>query len=321
MVVEARLSFSKKFKPGQSEFVFGRYKLIPIPPSNIDSAEAILSFDDIYQDSKGGSNPVEEIDIVCKLISVFFDVITKRENVRINNVDIPTSNVAEKEHYPNFFGILDLGLKHYELFLSKILSLDEDMARQFIRACNSYSFAIEHIPSDPTFAFFLLVVAIECLSSQDSVIPFIQIDPKDTCDRFCAFIKNFLTDELKGADEHNDVLFTKLLKNIYHSLRSGFVHGGKEVSFASLAADRLGSSYFKHSTEGKEVKTPGIGWFAKVVRGSLMGYVQSLHTLDSSHINEALFSKLAFEKSILRMNLKNGKGKGEIVTAEDIDYR
>ena len=85
-------------------------------------------------------------------------------------------------------------------------------------------------------------------------------------------------------------------------------------------ADKAKSSYFKHATEGKEIRTPGLGWFAKVVRGALLGYLDSLPS-PSLGIDEELLSRLALEKAGLKVKATKDLEKGRIVTLEDIEYR
>ena len=85
-------------------------------------------------------------------------------------------------------------------------------------------------------------------------------------------------------------------------------------------ADKLGSSYFKHATEGNEVKTPGLGWFAKIIRGALIGYLDSLPAT-SLTTDDELLPRLAFEKAGLRVKAKRDLEKGRVVTSKDIEYR
>jgi len=321
MPIAAKLILSKHFPPSTPEFKFGRYQIQPVPLSSTTEVEAIFSFINTYEDPVGGgSHPEEEINIVCRLLSVILDTRIKKNGLRINEIDIPIIENRDSSQYPQFFGILDP--TQVENYLIRVLSLDEDLARQFIRACHTYSFALEFIPSDPTFAFFLLVVTGECMSSQNKVIPFSELEPDaKKCDRFCRFVTSFLSEEYKGDDERDDILFNELLKTVYYSHRSGFVHGGKEVSSAALMADKARSSYFKHATGGKEIKTPGLGWFAKIIRGALLGYLISLPAPLRDHIDEELFSRLAFEKAGLKIKAKRETKKGQAITLKDIEYR
>ncbi len=317
MPIETKLLLSKFFPPGISEIIFSRYRIQAVPSASTASQEVILHFIDSFEGQVGGSNPEEEANIICNLISVLLNTRVRREGLRVNNVNIPVTKEGERVLYPQLFGNLD----HARLneYFRKILSLDIDLARQLVRACRAYSFALGFIPSDPTFAFFLLVVAGECLSSQDKVIPSseLKIDSQK-CDRFCRFIVSFLPEEYKGEDERDEELFDELLRTAYYSHRSGFVHGGKEVSSASLMADKAHSSYFKHATEGKEVKTPGLGWFAKVIRGAILGYLDSLPSHDA---DEELLPRLALEKAMLKIKARKDIQKGQVVTKDDIEYR
>lgn len=314
MLVETKITLSKSFPPGTPEILFGRYKIQPIPTEVSTHGEAVLSF--LNRDSLG-SHPEEEAEMICRLLSLIFDTRIKKTGIRINHIDMPIIEGGERLQYPQFFGSLDPAKGND--YLTRFLSLDVDLARQYMRASRTYSFSLEFIPSDPTFAFFLLVVAGECMSSQDKVIPLADLQPdKNKCERFCRFIISFLLYEFKGNDEQNEELFMELLKTVYYEHRSGFTHGGKEVSMAALKADEARSSYFKHSTDGKEVKTPGLGWFAKIVRGSLLGY---LHSLPATVGNEDLIPRLALEKGCLRLKAKRDLPNGHIVTFNDVEYR
>lgn len=318
MPVEAKLILSKHFPPGTSNVKFGRYQIQPVPLSSETEVEAILSFINTYEDPKDGSHPEEEVNIVCSILSLFLESRIKKVGIRINKVDIPIFKNRERAQYPQFFGVFNN--TKVENYLKRVLSLDEDLARQFIRACRTYSFALEFIPSDHTFAFFLLVVAVECLSSQKRIIPSSKINPNFKFKRFCHFIISFLPEEYKGNVEHDDTLFKELLKMVYNFHRSAFVHGGKEVSPATLMADRAKSSYFKHVIKGKEVKTPGLGWFAKITRGAILGYLISIPTPSDDCIDEELFSRLANEKAGLNVKLKVDIEKGRFVPLNDIEY-
>ena len=314
--VEVRVALSKEFPPGVSEVKFGPYLLCAIPSDIADGGEAILRFNDNYSHSEaGGSHPEEEAMNVCRILSLLLNARYRRVGFRLNHLDIPTQHGL----YPQFLGHLDTSnlaedIKH-------VLSLDENVARQFVRASHTYSFAVDFIPSDITFAFFLLVVSVECLSSQSAIIPYNELKPdRKKAERFVAFINEYLPDDTRGPDERNNDLFNGLLKTIYYSHRSGFVHGGKEVSDASLMADQASSSYFQHIVDGKETKTPAIGWFAGIARGSLIGYLRSQPLTPQSEDPE-LLGKLAYKKAVLHLKAKRAIEKHAVVTLDDVHYR
>jgi hypothetical protein len=316
--VEIRVSLSKKFSPGVSEVKFGTYLLRAIPSEIADGSEAILQFNNNYLHPEGGgSHPEEEAINICRLLSLLLNVRYRKMGFRLNHLDIPTEH--EHKQYLQLLGQLDASNLEHDI--KRVLSLDENLARQFLRASHTYSFALDFIPSDITFAFFLLVVSVECLSSQDAVIPHITLDlDRKKAERFVTFIETYLPNEGRSPDECNEALFKELLKTIYYSHRSGFVHGGKEVSSAAMMADKAGSSYFKHQVDGKETKTPGIGWFNGIVRGALVGYLRSL-ALSPESEDPQLIARLSFEKAGLQLKAKRSIEQHTIVTLDDIEYR
>jgi len=317
MTVETRLVLSKSFPSGTVRVQFGPYEIRPIPSTRVGESEAVLQFQNSYEaPSGGGSHPEEEANIVCNLLAVVLESRVQRNALRISSTEIPVTPAA------NFYSSYRSELETHEVekYLRKTTHLPLDLARQLSRACRAYASALEFIPSDSTFAFFLLVVSVECLSSQAAIISSSEL-PLDSkkCERFCTFVDRFLPDTGRSNDERDKTLFNELLKTVYYSHRSAFVHGGREVSAAALMADRAGSSYFKHATQGKEVKTPGLGWFAHIVRGALLGYLETVS--EQLPNNKQILAELAFEKAVLRLKAARDVGAGQVVTFADIEYR
>jgi hypothetical protein len=157
------------------------------------------------------------------------------------------------------------------------------------------------------------------MSSQAAVISAEEqpIDSKK-CERFCLFIDRYLQPEARSDDERNPELFRELLKEAYYNHRSAFVHGGREVSSASLMADQVGSSYFRHSTSGKDTRTPGLRWFAHIVRHALLGYVRALPEEPG---DPQLFAKLAMEKALIKIQAAKDIPAGHMAVFDDINYR
>lgn len=318
--VEARLVTSKRFPPGISHFDFSIYKMMPLPTEDDHGGECVVAF---YNLNSGGtdsfSNPFGEIDIVCSIISVLLNTTVEKKGVRIAESHIPKSTGFRKTIYSQFYG--DFDFSKFSEFFPRIYTIDDDLLRQFVRSCSTYSFAINFIPKDITFAFFLLVVAVECLSSQKKVISESELDlDSKKCERYVRFIDRYLMAETRGEDENNKHLFIELLKTIYYAHRSGFVHGGREVSHAAVMADQEKSSYFKHELNGKEVKTPGIGWFANIVRNALLGFLKTQDMPDSDG-NLNTFARIAIEQGSIKMKVKRAVEKGEPVNIKDIEFR
>jgi hypothetical protein len=314
--VETKLILSKLFPVPTSSLKVERYQIRPIPSTTTGQSEAVLEFDnDFAAPEGGGSHPEEELNIVSNFLAVILEAKVKRGGLRINAIEIPAQSETIDELVR---GSIDWSSADSDIRC--LLRFDDDIARQLTRAARAYAAALDNIPSDPTFAFFLLVVAVECLSSQAEVIPpsELAIDSKK-CERFCLFIDRYLLETHRGEDERNADLLRELLKEVYYGHRSSFVHGGKEVTSASLMADRASSSYFRHTTSGKEVKTPGLRWFARIVRGALLGFVRSVRA-DAVPDDQRL-ARLAFEKAMLKIQAARDLQAGHAVTLGDIHYR
>lgn len=306
---------SKGFPSGATSVAFGRYRITPVPSLNTDRVEAVLDFTDSYEAPLGGgSNPEEEANIICNLLSLICEARIKRSGLRVGAVDVPLS---QDRVYARYRGTLpEIDTNDY---LEHVLSLSRDLARQVSRACRAYSAALDFIPADPTFAFFLLVVSIECLSSQQAIIPSEELDvDKKKCERFCTFIERHVKQALPSVEQRASPALRELLKTVYYAHRSAFVHGGKEVSSATVMADRIGAAYFKHATDGPEVRTPGLDWFAGIAREAILGYIVSLPKTDAPNVD--LIAEIAFEKAALRIRVKRDVRAGEVVTFGDIDY-
>lgn len=316
--VRMTIACSSSFPAGEFEVELGRYKLEAVPTGDGTACQAVLRFSSAFESERGGgSNPEEEAHIVRRLIGLLLNTRTRATGFwtpfpRILGPDAHLS-------YPELEGPFDTSQLASDL--ERVLALTDDLARQFIRAANAYTFALQFIPSDPTFAFFLLVVSVECLSSQSEVIPHTELEPEgNTCERFCRFIIDYLPGSLKQKDEEDPELFRELLKTVYYAHRSGFVHGGREASPAALHADVAKSSYFKHATDGPEVKTPGLSWTARVIRGALLGFLREKQYAWGCPDKDR-FSRLAMEKALLKVRVKRSVERGEPVTFADIDFR
>ena len=307
-----RLVFSKAFAAGTRGFEFGRYCLDVIPSGRMDGTEAVLAFGSTIDDEPrvgAFEYPEGEAGIVCDVLALILDARIETHGCQYNYVEIrrpqpqaPLDNVADASSVKSDF--------------ERITTLDIDLARQFSRSCRAYASALGFIASDPTFAFFLLVVAVECLASQPAIIPITELSAEAKCERFCRLIARFSPDE-KGDED----LQKKLLKTVYYVHRSGFVHGGKRVSNASEIADREGLAYIKHLVDGKEVRTPGLLWFRRVVRDALLGYLRSLGSPKLGAGDRELLANLAREDAVLHFRARKAMAAGRAVTLNDVEHQ
>ena len=327
LTVDVTLSVSKEI-PVQfkgSEF-YGYVVTLP-SPGNPGARELLVTFSPPCRKGVVPSwHPEREAELIREFLAFYLDARVRIRDLRVTpSLKNKTTKMGSLHTRQDVTYFHSLGTSVFDgigYFAQHAFSLGDTLGRQLFREFRSYAFSLEFIPSDVTFAFFLLCVAVECLSSRDEIIPHLHLEPDGkSCERFCRFIATYLPRELKAGDEQNDALLRELLKTIYYSHRSGFVHGGKDVSEACILADRASSSYFAHYVNGKETRTPGIGWFARVVRGAVLGYVASLEKAQPGASHGTLIQRLATDGSTIHVKVAHKIAAGDPVTFDDIHFR
>jgi len=160
--------------------------------------------------------------------------------------------------------------------VTNALRLDKETLQQFIRATHAFTLGIQAGATDLALSYLLLVTSVECLSSLESYIPNSELNRDNkSVERYVRFIREFCSTPEEFYDEKGEEGFIQNLKTVYYRHRSGFVHSGKEVpSAASSTADDLGIPSITHYVGGKQITTPGLMWFSRVVRRSVVGFLE-----------------------------------------------
>lgn len=294
MKVEIRCSSKKNFKNTVKSMNIGRYTLSVLPKVNNQESEFILGFDDSLV--HGHSNSEEEGAIVLSVLSVLFNTVLKKRGLRINQVDVGIQNTELNEYLPDISGQLEE--QDFSEDINNLLCMSPKLVKQFVRASHAYSMAIQSIELDISLSFLLLVTAIECLSTQEEFIPnSILNKDKNSVERYCKFILQYGCTQQNFSDSSSENI-KKTLKTIYYSHRSGFVHGGKEVSIAAKIADEHNFQGLSHVINGKDVTTPGVKWFIEVVRNSLIGFLKN-SPKETDQPNNHILASIARERSVL----------------------
>ena len=264
----------------------------------------ILHFDDEFNKKEGHSVPVQESQLFLSFFSLISQSKLQIQGSMINNVR------SESFGHPNVYGFRGRHetIPDFNLHLNKLQSMDINTARQFLRSCEVYRTAINLANSHTTISFFLLCVAIECLSNKVS-------DEDGICNKFIEFILHYLPNK---SDFDNEDEWKKVLREIYNRHRSGFTHGGKSIPEAVFLADRLGKPYIKNLIDGKEVRTPGLKWFEEIVRETLLGFLNSYEVNNKSK-NDWL-KTISLEYGIVLLKAKrNGIVPGHLVSDRDVE--
>jgi len=299
--VVTRFSLSKEIVPGTSEIEFGKYRFFSIPSVRellkTKEEEAILEFVDVWKENQIYSNPEEEARYVLAALSLLLRTQVRFHSMRTNNVNVTIETDIPK----HFLGRLTIPKDFHELY-EKLCSLDTEVLKLYLRSARIYQTAISLTREDPTLSFFLLTVAIECLSNN-------VIKKGSHQKRFEAFIQEYLPSELE--DERQRLNF---LEQAY-KVRSLFTHRGIDMSTASSLADRAEIPAVKHFVKGKEVMTPSLLWFERIVQGVLVNFL-SRQKIRKTQKN---LSELARERGIIHLKTKKETVAGQFVTKEDLE--
>jgi len=299
--VVTRFSLSKEVSPGTSEIEFGKYRFFSIPSIRglfkTKEEEAILEFVDVWEENQTYSNPEEEARYVLAVLSLLLRTQVKFHSMRTNNVNVTFETSIPKR----FLGKITIPKDFHELY-EKLYSLKTEVLKCYLRSVRIYQTAISLTREDPTLSFFLLTVAIECLSNN-------VIEGGSHQERFEAFIRKYLPSELESERQHLNFL------DQAYKVRSLFTHRGRDISTASILADRAEIPVLKHFVKGKEVRTPSLSWFERVVQGALVNF---LRRQKIKKIRKDL-AELARERGVIYLKSKKPLTTGRLVTKEDVE--
>jgi len=299
MPVVVGFSCSREFAPTIEEGIIGKYRIAR------SGEELLLSFIDQWKEGQDHSNPVEESRYFLAWLSLALRARIEYRATKINNVDV---DIQGPPKYKEFVNKIDALPSDLEDLHKRLLSLDETLIRQYIRSCLAYQSAVSMLENLPTLAFFLFVVAIECLSN--TVIR----GGKEQ--GFVRFIRTYVPTEI-AIGKNDEELFTCLLHQAYR-YRSGFTHGGESIPEGCLLADKAGYSYVKHYVEGKETYSPGLGWLERVVYTSLIEFLRRQKTTMKPDFDLA---DLAAEAGIIMVKTKRAVQRGEVATDRNVDIQ
>jgi len=289
----------------------GKYIIEPLPTNSGNQAGSkinyLLRFEDDFREWEMSSNPIEEAQLFLSFLSLQLGSRLEIDSSMINNVKITMPDSIYTDIYKEYRSMVT-SLPDLNVRLKEVMSLENSIATQFLRACEIYRAAINLIGENNTLSFFLLSIAIECLSNKISL-------KRGTCEKFVDFITTYYPDTINFKDDKE---YISVLKEIYYNHRSAFTHGGKAIPEASHLADQLNKAYIKNSIDGKKVRTPGLKWFEHVVRGCLIDFLDKTEQNDEGSKID-YFKDVSVKRGLIHVIAKKTLIPGQVVTTGDVD--
>jgi hypothetical protein len=198
----------------------------------------------------------------------------------------------------------------------KLCGLTNEERKRFVDACRRYRQAVSIYEKEPVVSFFLLVVAIECLSNsmvlqeRDVVWDAYQSFYANTEFRkitnsvkFVEFVCRYLPSGRLQAEGNLDLLKKRLLSAYF--IRNAFVHDGEDMPPFVNLADTLGMRSIAYATKWRgrdlEVRAPAMLWLESIVVNALLGY---LGTESREAVTAMVFRQLAEEAGKYNVKLR-----------------
>jgi hypothetical protein len=307
MEVKVLFHTSRRIHPKYGVLSIGKYSVEPLPTAETGAQPAsnryILRFNDEIREGESGSQPQAEATLFLSYLSLIIDSRLHIESLMVNSVNVL---VGQASIYRDYQAIIE-ELPDIDSLIARFKNKNPEVARQFLRACEVYRSALNLMGENNTLSFFLLTIAVECLSNKVG-------RGNGSCNRFIDFILDYLPDKSALLSEQD---WRELLQQIYRRHRSGFTHGGKEIPEAVNLADRLNRVYVRNMVDGKEVRTPGLKWFESVVRGALVGFRNSAE-YDSEQQTDH-FKELSLEYGRVMVKARHNLQAHTVVTEKDVD--
>lgn len=200
-------------------------------------------------------------------------------------------------------------VEHYYEMLAQLRGRDRE---RFVNSARIYQSAVSLMDSNPSLSFFLFVVTVECLSN------YVEKTGKSR-EKFVRFIAKYLHASM--SREKSDLFKFEHRLDTAYRIRNSFVHAGQDMPGTVWLADRLDLPSVIYLVQGKERRAPGLIWLEKIVRSSLLGFLEARVQERQNKPKKPVFRTLANRANVLHLKKKKGIAiqKGQPITADMLE--
>lgn len=299
-----------------SPCVLADYTLSSLPSPQAGEFRYLLEANDNDLALGSSRNYREEAELMASFFSVCSKNVFRVESVSLSGLDHHIDMVNDRDQA--VAGVKTANwLIDVQNHINRLQNIELSAGRQYFRAFRCMRTAIENLDIDPTLASLFLVIAAECLSSQDFAVPFDHIHPDgNTAERYCYFLSKFASRKTLARASTNSDQIKKIFKTAYFAHRSAIAHSGREVSLAVKIADQLDLPYVMHGDyDNKERPSPGNKWLLAVTQEALLNSLMdgSVGSCNSRNVRE-----IASDLGTVKLRVNRSIKKGEVVSVKDL---
>jgi hypothetical protein len=316
--VVARFSSSRAFSSPDTptpNFQFDEFRIDPLP-SDGNRQDAILSYE--FKHTPKAGSPFAKIDLAqsseseARIFLAALSVVSASDISFHGALVNGESTIARRQAY-RLASFPRVNFEDVKSYYDKLAQLRLKDRARFVNSARAFQSALSLLDSNPTVSFFMLVVAIECLSNY--VLPPLKKESKR--ERFVRFVETYLHQSL--STEKSDISKFRSRLDTAYRMRNAFVHGGQLLHPAVYFADRLVRPSVLYFERKQERRAPGLLWLEKIVRAALLGFLEARVQEIPNKPRRPLFRNLPGRLPIARLRVKVSVQRGQAVTADMLD--
>jgi hypothetical protein len=224
--VVARFSSSRAFSSPDTptpNFQFDEFRIDPLP-SEGNRQHAILSYE--FKHTPKAGSPFAQIDLAqaseseARIFLASLSVVSASD-ISFHGALVNGESTVARRQACRLASLPPVNFDDVKSYYDKLAQLRLKDRGRLVNSARAFQSALSLLDSNPTVSFFMLVVAVECLSNY--VLPSLKKESKR--ERFVRFVETYLHQSL--SSEKSDISKFRSRLDTAYRMRNAFVHGAK----------------------------------------------------------------------------------------------